>query len=124
MSQSIWQRVRTLATPAHELEAAQLREQSASIGSMAVGQCCTGQVVTVTGNLSSVTLRPKQGLKVLEAELFDGSGTLTLMWLGRRSIAGITPGRSLHATGRVVDVNGHLAMYNPRYTLIAKSEGA
>lgn len=124
MTSSMWQRLRALGTPAHELDAAELREQSASTGSMAVRECCTGQVVTVTGSLASVTLRPKQGLKVLEAELFDGSGTLTLMWLGRRSIAGITPGRKLHATGRVVDVNGHLAMYNPRYTLIAKGEGA
>jgi hypothetical protein len=53
----------------------------------------------------------------LEAELFDGSGSVTLVWLGRRRIPGIEPGRTLTARGRFADVEGKRVIYNPRYEL-------
>jgi hypothetical protein len=42
---------------------------------------------------------------------------MTLVWLGRRRIAGIEPGRRLVATGRVGFYNGRPAIYNPKYEL-------
>ena len=47
----------------------------------------------VCGTLRSVTLRPRAGVPALVAELYDGSGTVQVVWLGRRQIAG-HPGRS------------------------------
>ena len=44
---------------------------------------------------------PRRNLPVLEADLYDGSGIVTLVWLGRRRIAGIEPGRNLTVRGRV-----------------------
>jgi hypothetical protein len=41
------------------------------------------------------------------------------VWLGRRRIAGIEPGRTLLASGRVGEHDGRPAMYNPRYELRA-----
>ena len=122
MTPSMWQRMRAITASTQEMAAAELRERSETTGATSVIKCCTGEMVTVTGVLASVTLRPKQSLKVLEADLFDGTGTLTLMWLGRRDITGITPGRSVTVTGRIVEEHGRLAMYNPRYSLIAKTE--
>jgi hypothetical protein len=55
----------------------------------------------------------------LEAELFDGSGSLILVWLGRREIAAISPGRSLEVRGRIGRHGGDRIIYNPRYTLLA-----
>ena len=34
---------------------------------------------------------PPRGVPALEAELYDGSGSLYVVWLGRRHIAGIEP---------------------------------
>jgi hypothetical protein len=53
----------------------------------------------------------------LEAELWDGSGLITLVWLGRRRIAGIEPGRSVKVTGRVGAQDKLRVMFNPRYEL-------
>ena len=53
----------------------------------------------------------------LEAELFDGSGSLTLVWLGRRRIPGIEPGRTVTARGRFAAVEGKRVIYNPWYEL-------
>lgn len=75
---------------------------------------------TVTGVLRSVVLRPRENVQTVEAELFDGSGSIDLIWLGRRRIAGIDPGRRVRVEGLVCDIRGRRTMYNPRYELRAR----
>ena len=55
---------------------------------------------------------------ILEAELYDGSGVILVVWLGRRKIAGISPGRAIQVEGRIGTGEGARLMYNPRYELI------
>lgn len=74
--------------------------------------------VCLRGTIKTVTLRPRGGVPALEAELFDGSGALTLVWLGRRRIAGIDPGRSMQVRGRIGAHDGDRILYNPRYQLL------
>ena len=74
--------------------------------------------MTLSGTLRSVTLRPHGGVPALEADLFDGSGVITVVWLGRRRIAGIVPGRSIEVQGRIGVHDGVRTLYNPRYELI------
>ncbi len=76
------------------------------------------QVASIRGTIQTVTLQPRAGLPALEAELFDGTDMLTLIWLGRRRIGGIDCGRKLIATGRITTVEGRRVMYNPRYQLL------
>ena len=59
-------------------------------------------------------------MPALEAELYDGSGSLYVVWLGRRHIAGIEPGRRLRIHGMVTEAEGHRAVFNPRYELVPK----
>ncbi len=78
----------------------------------------TGRVrVQIAGSLRSVTLRPRAGVPALEAELFDGTGSVALIWLGRREIAGIEAGRWLRVEGLVACTDGRKVMYNPTYEL-------
>ena len=74
--------------------------------------------VTLRGSLRTVTLRPRAGVPALEAELTDGTGVVTIVWLGRRRIAGIEPGRAISVEGRIGSHEGVRVMYNPRYELI------
>jgi hypothetical protein len=76
------------------------------------------ELVRLRGTLRTVTLRPRGGVPALEAELDDGSGVITVVWLGRRRIAGIGPGRALQVQGRIGVHDGHRIIYNPRYELI------
>ena len=64
-----------------------------------------------------MTLRPRGGVPALEAELDDGSGVITVVWLGRRRIAGVGPGRAMTVEGRIGRQNGVPVMFNPRYEL-------
>ena len=101
----------------HTIDAEQLRDEAASAGCEAVSACQKGKVVTVTGRLKSVVYTPRETVPTLEAELFDGSGSVTLVWLGRRRIPGIEPGRTLTARGRFGSFEGREVIYNPWYEL-------
>ena len=99
------------------IDAEQLRAGTASAGCELVSSCRKGAVVTVTGRLKSVVYTPRETVPTLEAELFDGSGSVTLVWLGRRRIPGIEPGRTLTARGRFAAFDGRRVIYNPWYEL-------
>lgn len=43
---------------------------------------------------------------------------ITVVWLGRRRITGISPGRSMEIQGRIGAHDGVRIMYNPRYELM------
>jgi len=100
-----------------ELEADDERLESTKFGCTQVANLPDRHRVTVNGVLRSVTLRPREGVAALEAELYDGTGTVDLVWLGRREIAGIDPGRRGAFEGLVCDIDGRPTIYNPRYDL-------
>lgn len=95
-----------------------LRKTHAESGLDTVAEAPDRARVRLRGILRTVTLRPRGGVPALEAELFDGSGVITIVWLGRRRITGISPGRSLEIQGRIGAHDGVRIMYNPRYELI------
>ncbi|MFC8848376.1 MULTISPECIES: OB-fold nucleic acid binding domain-containing protein [unclassified Micromonospora] len=100
-----------------EIEAQELRRESAESGGVPARQCARGQVVSVNGRLRTVVYTPRTNLPTLEADLYDGSDVVTLVWLGRRHIAGIEPGRHLTARGRVAVRDDRKVIYNPYYEL-------
>jgi hypothetical protein len=110
-----------LAADEMELESRELANESSSAGATHVSQCSVGAPVCVAGSLRAVVLRPRAGVPTLEAELYDGTGTVTLIWLGRRRIRGIDPGRQLVARGRLTRHDGRETIYNPSYELRAAS---
>ena len=101
---------------AHHLRAEYARTRKA--GSTPIAEAPDRQRVTLRGSLRTVTLRPRAGVPALEAELNDGSGVVTVVWLGRRRIAGIEPGRAIEVEGRIGAYDGARVMYNPRYELL------
>jgi hypothetical protein len=99
------------------IDAQELRADALTAGCEPLSTCRRGKVVTVTGRLKSVVYTPRETVPTLEAELFDGSGSVTLVWLGRRRIPGIEPGRTLTARGRFAAAEGRRVIYNPWYEL-------
>jgi hypothetical protein len=88
-----------------------------------IRECGEREVVSVAGTLRAVTLRPRGASLTMEAELWDGTGQVNLIWLGRRDIPGIEAGRRIVVRGRLATVKGERAIYNPSYELQA-TEGA
>jgi RecG-like helicase len=108
-----------LTATAEHLDAAELQEKVEERSCMPVTELTRGRSCQVVGRLRAVVYTPSETVPTLEAELFDGSDSLDLVWLGRRRIAGIEPGRRVLARGRVGVHNGRLAMYNPWYELLS-----
>jgi RecG-like helicase len=110
--------LRRLTADTRVLEQEQLRADAARCAdSTPLSDVRCGQQATVFGKLKSVAYTPSQNVPTLHATLQDGSGSLTLVWLGRRRIPGIEPGRMLQAFGRVTEGPEGLVMFNPRYEL-------
>lgn len=73
----------------------------------------------VQGKVASIKTAPSGSSPVLEIELWDESGGITLQFLGRREIAGLEVGTELRAEGMVGEENGSLKILNPSYELLA-----
>ncbi|SDY32301.1 hypothetical protein SAMN05421504_105155 [Amycolatopsis xylanica] len=108
---------RKLTSDVDELDADDLSEKSEVEGAQRACDCKQGQEVTVLGRLRSVELCPSDEAATLEAELFDGTQGVTLIWLGRRRIPGIEPGRTIKVRGRMAVRDGQKVLYNPYYEL-------
>jgi hypothetical protein len=106
-----------LSSSQEELHSDELQQDALAVGCTPICNVHDRDIITVTGTLRAVTLRPRAGVPALEAELFDGSAALDVVWLGRRSIVGIEPGRMIIASGRISMNRGRPVLFNPRYEL-------
>jgi RecJ-like exonuclease len=110
--------LRKFASTNEELESAELQKNVQDEGAIPIRDCEDRQVVSLTGSISTVTIHPRGGHPALEVELRDGSGAVTLVWLGRRQIPGIDPGRTIKVAGRISCHEGRRLIYNPKYELL------
>ena len=74
--------------------------------------------VRVTGKVRSVRVQPLRGTPTFELTLVDESGGLDVVFFGRRSLAGVSPGVTLTVEGIVGEHRGRLAMLNPTYEIV------
>ncbi|MFL6071217.1 MAG: OB-fold nucleic acid binding domain-containing protein [Actinomycetes bacterium] len=114
-----WNRLsERLAPSATAIEADELRSKFDTLQTTAIVQCPLAVPVRVGGTVRSLVLRCRAQVPALEVDLYDGSDSLTVVFLGRRAIRGITPGRGLIVTGRVTRRGNDYVMYNPTYELL------
>lgn len=109
---------RRLTEDPEQRDAEELTGEAASTGAHRAVDCRRGQEVTMVGTLRSVDTNAKGCAGGVRAELFDGTDTVTLVWLGQRRIPGIESGRTLRVHGRLGTLeNGNKAIYNPHYEI-------
>lgn len=100
-----------------EAEADELQRELVEAAGSSICSCQPGERVCISGTVRSVTLRPREQAPALEIELYDGTGSLTVVWMGRRRILGITPGRRMTVWGRLTCNADEPRIFNPRYEL-------
>ena len=66
-----------------------------------------------------VRIQPRAGVATLQVTLADDSGSVNIVFFGRRHVAGIEPGAFVAATGVVGQRAGRLEIPNPSYQLLA-----
>lgn len=118
---AIRDRLRRLTKSDAELDRERLQQFCADLpGVVPIGEAQPRQEVTVAGEISSLRIVPRAGTPSLEATINDGSGSLVIVWTGRRSIPGVAPGKRLVLSGRgsAQGAGGRLTILNPRYELL------
>lgn len=110
-----------LTTPVHELDKENLRTFCTGVpGVIDIAEARPRDEITVAGEIKYVRIVPRpDGSPWLEATVDDGTGSLTVMWTGRKKIAGVRPGQRVVIIGRGAPngPGGRLQIYNPRYEL-------
>jgi hypothetical protein len=120
---------RTAANAASEVNApaAPTIGLDAAAASLAPGQTAIASAehrdrVTIAGRVQSIRVQPRSGVATLECTISDGTGTMTIVFLGRRELPGLHTGRRVVACGVVGEHHGRLAMLNPKIELLPEAE--
>jgi amino acid transporter len=72
----------------------------------------------VAGRVRSVRVAPQHDAPLLELTIDDGSAALSVVFLGRRSLAGVEVGTRIVVDGTVGLHHNRLALLNPSYELV------
>jgi len=104
-----------LTKPTDQIDREHLAEWCANAGLTALDDVEIRHPVRVGGEVRSIRIVPRAGADALEATISDGRGVLTAVFLGRRKILGISPGRRVFLEGVVTNDGTAKVMYNPLY---------
>ena len=80
-------------------------------------QARPGEVACVRGSIDSIRIEPHGAAPALTASVSDGTGVIEAVFMGRRSIPGIEPGRLITIHGRVARGDGAPHIFNPWYRI-------
>ncbi|MEY4100997.1 MAG: hypothetical protein RLZZ567_239, partial [Actinomycetota bacterium] len=72
----------------------------------------------VQGQVTAIKNAPRGSSPLLQVEVWDQTGGVTLHFLGRREIAGLEVGSQIRAEGMVGEEDGVLTILNPSYELL------
>lgn len=117
-------RLHRLTADDAEIEAEELQDHAEAVGAERVSACQARTEVCISGTIRSVTVSSRADAPTLEAEIYDGSGSITAVFLGRRSIRGIEAGRLVVIRGRLTNSQTQPTIYNPRYELLPDDASA
>jgi amino acid transporter len=79
------------------------------------------QRAKVVGKVYSMRVQPWSGVASLELSLVDETGAITVVFFGRRYLAGVATGSRLVVEGVVGEHRGTMAMLNPAYEILTSA---
>jgi amino acid transporter len=85
---------------------------------MPIGKISWRNRAHVKGRVTSIKTAPRGSAPIVEVEVWDETGGVTLQFLGRREIVGLDVGSQLLAEGMVGETNGSLTILNPSYEIV------
>lgn len=88
-------------------------------GSVPIAQAPARSNVKIAGVVRRITVRPLEGHESLEAILSDGTGEVTVVWMGRRTIRGLTLGTRLVVEGVLAEQHAEKRIVNPVFEFSA-----
>jgi RecG-like helicase len=83
-------------------------------GSVRIADAPLRQPARIAGVIRRMTVLPMEGKEALQALVSDGTGEVTVVFMGRRGIGGLTLGKRVVVEGVLAEQRGETRMVNPR----------
>jgi hypothetical protein len=84
-------------------------------GSTRIAEAPSRSRAKIAGVVRRITVRPLEGYESLEALISDGTGEIEIVWMGRRSIPGLSLGTKVIVDGVVGQSRGERRIVNPTF---------
>src|SRR3954447_5306206 len=107
-----------LAPSVADLDKARLQDRYQGLDITCIGDIPLRQPARVGGEVQGLRVVPRSGSSSLEVTVTDGSGRAVAVFLGRRSLPGVTPGVGVVLEGVPRKEGGRCVLVNPAYTLL------
>jgi RecG-like helicase len=108
--------LRRMAESDEQRLAEEIREWASTIpGTTRIADAPMRSRAKVAGVVRRITVRPVEGNESLEALISDGTGEVEVVWMGRRSIPGLSLGTRVVVDGVIGTLRGHRRMVNPTF---------
>jgi hypothetical protein len=111
--------VQRLTQPVELQDREALTDYCAALGVTSMDEVTERARVRVGGEIRAVRIVPRAGAPALEVTVTDGRGSITAVFLGRRKIAGLSPGHRVIMEGVACPDGGRHLMYNPQFELLS-----
>jgi hypothetical protein len=106
------------AKPMRELDAERLVDRFAELRLQPIGELEARDRSKVCGEVKRMTIRPRSGIPSTEIVINDGTGDATVIFSGRRHVAGIEHGHCIVVEGVAFADANRLVFLNPAYSLL------
>ena len=83
-------------------------------GSIRIADAPRRQPVRIAGVIRRMTVLPMQGKEALQALVADGTGEVTIVFMGRRGIGGLSLGKRVVVEGVLAEHRSEVRMVNPK----------
>jgi len=110
--------VERFTKPVDELDREQLTEFCDARHLVPMNELVARSSVRAGGEVRAVRIVPRAGAPALEVTVSDGRAQLVAVFLGRRKIAGLSPGRRIAVAGVVARDGNRSLMFNPAYEFL------
>ena len=111
---------RRMAESDEQRYAEEIREWASKVpAAVPIAQAPVRSRAKLAGVVRRITVRPLEGSESLEAIMFDGTGEVTVVWMGRRSIHGLNLGTRLIVEGMVAEQRSGRRVVNPTFEFAA-----
>lgn len=91
-------------------------------GSVRIAEAPERKRVKLAGAVRRITIRPVMGFEGMRLLLFDGTGEVSVVFLGRRSIPGLTLGSRLVVEGVLGRSGSAREVVNPSFEFVPADE--
>jgi hypothetical protein len=106
------------AKPMREHDAERLIDRFSSLRLLPLGELEARDKTKVCGEVKRMTIKPRSGIPSTEIVINDGTGEATVIFSGRRHVAGIEHGHCIVIEGVAFADANRLVFLNPKYSLL------